>query len=129
MLKLGGFHVNPPSGASATSGWRYVRATWSEGNPAGASHLVRAAAWVALNRSAGLMAASARWLAGHPLNAARIAAGKRPATNVWLWGAGRAPRGAPPPVRGPPGRAGPVRQAGPGRSGRSGRAGRAGRPV
>ena len=39
-----------------------------------------------------LMAASARWLAGHPLNAARIAVGKRPATNVWLWGAGRAPR-------------------------------------
>ena len=39
-----------------------------------------------------LMAASARWLAGHPVNVARIAAGKRPATNVWLWGAGRAPR-------------------------------------
>jgi len=39
-----------------------------------------------------LMAASAGWLAGHPVNAARIAAGKRPATNVWLWGAGRAPR-------------------------------------
>lgn len=39
-----------------------------------------------------LMAASARWLEGHPVNAARIAAGKRPATNIWLWGAGRAPR-------------------------------------
>ena len=39
-----------------------------------------------------LMASSARWLAGHPVNVARIAAGKRPATNVWLWGAGRAPR-------------------------------------
>lgn len=39
-----------------------------------------------------IMAASARWLEGHPVNTARIAAGKRPATNVWLWGVGRAPR-------------------------------------
>jgi 2,3-bisphosphoglycerate-independent phosphoglycerate mutase len=38
-----------------------------------------------------VMAASAAWLAGHPVNAARIAAGGRPATHVWLWGAGRAP--------------------------------------
>ena len=38
-----------------------------------------------------IMAASAAWLAGHPVNAARTAAGKRPATHVWLWGAGRAP--------------------------------------
>ena len=38
-----------------------------------------------------IMAASERWLAGHPVNAARVAAGQRPATHVWLWGAGRAP--------------------------------------
>ena len=38
-----------------------------------------------------IMAKSATWLAGHPVNAARIAAGKRPATHVWLWGVGRAP--------------------------------------
>ena len=38
-----------------------------------------------------LMTASAGWLAGHPVNAARVAAGRRPATHVWLWGAGRAP--------------------------------------
>jgi 2,3-bisphosphoglycerate-independent phosphoglycerate mutase len=38
-----------------------------------------------------IMAKSADWLAGHPVNEARIAAGKRPATHVWLWGAGRAP--------------------------------------
>jgi 2,3-bisphosphoglycerate-independent phosphoglycerate mutase len=38
-----------------------------------------------------LMARSAGWLADHPVNRARIAAGKRPATHVWLWGAGRAP--------------------------------------
>jgi len=38
-----------------------------------------------------IMARSADWLAGHPVNAARIAAGRRPATHVWLWGAGRAP--------------------------------------
>jgi len=38
-----------------------------------------------------IMAKSADWLAGHPVNAARIAAGRRPATHVWLWGVGRAP--------------------------------------
>jgi len=38
-----------------------------------------------------IMARSADWLAGHPVNEARIAAGKRPATHVWLWGAGKAP--------------------------------------
>jgi 2,3-bisphosphoglycerate-independent phosphoglycerate mutase len=30
-------------------------------------------------------------LANHPVNAARIAAGKRPANAIWLWGQGRAP--------------------------------------
>ena len=38
-----------------------------------------------------IMARSAGWLAGHPINKARIAAGQRPATHVWLWGVGRAP--------------------------------------
>jgi 2,3-bisphosphoglycerate-independent phosphoglycerate mutase len=38
-----------------------------------------------------IMARSAAWLADHPVNRARIAAGKRPATHVWLWGVGRAP--------------------------------------
>lgn len=38
-----------------------------------------------------IMARSAAWLSGHPVNKARIAAGKRPATHVWLWGVGRAP--------------------------------------
>lgn len=38
-----------------------------------------------------IMAHSADWLADHPVNAARRAAGKRPATHVWLWGVGRAP--------------------------------------
>jgi 2,3-bisphosphoglycerate-independent phosphoglycerate mutase len=38
-----------------------------------------------------IMARSAIWLEGHPVNKARIAAGKRPATHVWLWGVGRAP--------------------------------------
>ena len=40
---------------------------------------------------ADIMARSADWLAGHPVNQARIAAGMRPATHVWLWGVGRAP--------------------------------------
>jgi 2,3-bisphosphoglycerate-independent phosphoglycerate mutase len=40
---------------------------------------------------ADIMARSAHWLEGHPVNAARIAAGKRPATHVWLWGVGKAP--------------------------------------
>jgi 2,3-bisphosphoglycerate-independent phosphoglycerate mutase len=30
-------------------------------------------------------------LADHPVNKARVAAGKRPATQIWLWGQGRAP--------------------------------------
>jgi 2,3-bisphosphoglycerate-independent phosphoglycerate mutase len=38
-----------------------------------------------------IMARSAAWFDGHPVNRARIAAGKRPATHVWLWGVGKAP--------------------------------------
>jgi len=38
-----------------------------------------------------VMAASCRWLADHPINKARLVAGQRPATHVWLWGAGKAP--------------------------------------
>jgi 2,3-bisphosphoglycerate-independent phosphoglycerate mutase len=39
-----------------------------------------------------LMSASQAVLAEHPVNLARRKAGKRPATNVWLWGQGSAPR-------------------------------------
>jgi 2,3-bisphosphoglycerate-independent phosphoglycerate mutase len=38
-----------------------------------------------------IMARSAGWLENHPVNRSRITAGLRPATHVWLWGAGRAP--------------------------------------
>ncbi len=38
-----------------------------------------------------LMNGSAEVFADHPVNRARIAAGKRPATHVWLWGLGGAP--------------------------------------
>jgi 2,3-bisphosphoglycerate-independent phosphoglycerate mutase len=38
-----------------------------------------------------LMEASVDLFADHPVNKARIAAGKPPATNLWLWGLGRAP--------------------------------------
>ncbi len=38
-----------------------------------------------------LMDRSAAIFANHPVNLKRIAAGKRPATNVWLWGIGKAP--------------------------------------
>jgi len=38
-----------------------------------------------------LMTASASLFADHPVNKARVRAGKRPATNVWLWGQGGAP--------------------------------------
>lgn len=38
-----------------------------------------------------LMSASVEIFADHPVNVARRAAGKRPATNVWLWGQGLAP--------------------------------------
>jgi 2,3-bisphosphoglycerate-independent phosphoglycerate mutase len=33
-----------------------------------------------------------RLLAGHPVNQARLAAGKKPANAIWLWGHGRAPQ-------------------------------------
>lgn len=39
-----------------------------------------------------LMSQSVELFADHPVNAARVKAGKLPATNVWLWGLGRAPR-------------------------------------
>jgi 2,3-bisphosphoglycerate-independent phosphoglycerate mutase len=39
-----------------------------------------------------LMSRSVTLFAEHPVNVARRAAGKLPATNVWLWGLGRAPR-------------------------------------
>ncbi len=38
-----------------------------------------------------LMAATVDLFADHPVNKKRIAAGKLPATNVWLWGLGQAP--------------------------------------
>jgi 2,3-bisphosphoglycerate-independent phosphoglycerate mutase len=38
-----------------------------------------------------LMDRSKAVLAGHPANARRVAAGKKPATQVWLWGHGKAP--------------------------------------
>lgn len=37
-----------------------------------------------------LMDASRDILRGHPINRARVAAGKNPATQIWLWGQGRA---------------------------------------
>lgn len=39
-----------------------------------------------------LMEASRPVLEEHPVNAARIAEGKNPATSIWLWGQGMAPR-------------------------------------
>ncbi len=38
-----------------------------------------------------LMEKSVAVLKSHPVNQRRIAAGKRPATNLWLWGQGRSP--------------------------------------
>jgi 2,3-bisphosphoglycerate-independent phosphoglycerate mutase len=42
-----------------------------------------------------LMEASKPILAAHPVNQKRIAEGKKPATQIWLWGHGKAPRMAP----------------------------------
>lgn len=39
-----------------------------------------------------IMSASEAVLAGHAINRARVTANKRPATSVWLWGQGMAPR-------------------------------------
>lgn len=38
-----------------------------------------------------LMSQSGEWFADHPVNKARVAAGKLPATNIWLWGLGKQP--------------------------------------
>jgi 2,3-bisphosphoglycerate-independent phosphoglycerate mutase len=40
----------------------------------------------------GLMARSRAVLRDHPANRARVARGERPATQIWLWGQGRAPQ-------------------------------------
>ncbi len=42
-----------------------------------------------------LMAESIHVFENHPVNEARVKAGKLPATNVWLWGQGRTPKLAP----------------------------------
>ncbi len=39
-----------------------------------------------------MMAATGRLFDDHPVNKRRIAAGQLPATNVWLWGIGKAPK-------------------------------------
>jgi len=39
-----------------------------------------------------LMTATVELFADHPVNKKRVAAGKLPATNIWLWGLGRAPK-------------------------------------
>jgi 2,3-bisphosphoglycerate-independent phosphoglycerate mutase len=39
-----------------------------------------------------LMNQSTTWFGDHPVNKARLEAGKLPATNVWLWGLGRRPK-------------------------------------
>ncbi len=39
-----------------------------------------------------LMNQSTEWFADHPVNQQRIASGKLPATNIWLWGLGRRPQ-------------------------------------
>lgn len=39
-----------------------------------------------------LMERSVSWFKNHPVNQQRIAEGKLPATNVWLWGLGRTPQ-------------------------------------
>ncbi len=44
------------------------------------------------NLLTGVMAESQRLFAQHPINQARQARGDRPATQVWLWGQGRAPQ-------------------------------------
>jgi 2,3-bisphosphoglycerate-independent phosphoglycerate mutase len=44
------------------------------------------------NLLAGLMSDSVKLFAEHPVNVARRAAGKPPATNVWLWGLGSRPK-------------------------------------
>jgi 2,3-bisphosphoglycerate-independent phosphoglycerate mutase len=51
-------------------------------------HRPRGAGWTLLRS---IMDYAAPILADHPVNRARIAAGKRPANAIWLWGQGKAP--------------------------------------
>jgi len=44
---------------------------------------------VGAGRIIAIMDRAATMLAGHPVNRARIKAGKKPATHIWLWGQGR----------------------------------------
>ena len=44
------------------------------------------------DRLRALMEAGSKVVAGHPVNLARVAAGKSPANAVWLWGQGKAPQ-------------------------------------
>ncbi len=53
-----------------------------------AEHLPRGAGAERLNK---LIDDSQAVLAGHPVNVARRAAGKRPATSIWFWGQGKMP--------------------------------------
>ncbi|WP_165227204.1 cofactor-independent phosphoglycerate mutase [Aquisphaera insulae] len=53
-----------------------------------AEHLPRGAGAELLRE---LMAAATPILADHPVNRARVAAGKKPANAIWLWGQGNAP--------------------------------------
>ena len=41
------------------------------------------------------MRQSVTWFDGHPVNRKRLAEGRRPATNIWLWGLGQRPHLAP----------------------------------
>jgi 2,3-bisphosphoglycerate-independent phosphoglycerate mutase len=47
--------------------------------------------YLAVDYLAGLMRTSAKVLADHPVNLKRVAAGKRPANSIWIWGEGGKP--------------------------------------
>ena len=48
--------------------------------------------YLAVDYLAELMRKSAQVLAGHPVNQQRIAAGKKPANSIWIWGEGGRPQ-------------------------------------
>ncbi len=82
LVYRGRDHASPFSGETATD------PPHDYPDQPAAEHLPRGAGSDILKD---LMKRATPMLADHPVNAARIAAGKRPANAIWLWGQGRAP--------------------------------------
>ncbi len=75
------------AGVTCTPPHEIPRQPWGRSLPVGESAAARESA----RKLESLMEAAADVLADHPVNQARMAAGKRPANMAWLWGGGTRP--------------------------------------